>query len=106
NHPTRVLVYQGRPFDRVNQRSLQRAADRAVVEKHVHPHLFRHTWASWHIMAGTSLAELQALGGWSKVDSVLIYAHLSADHLRQAAERSGIGRDWMETKKAPARGAS
>lgn len=101
NHPTRALVYRGRPFDRVNQRSLQRAADRAGIQKHVHPHLFRHTWASWHIMAGTSLAELQALGGWSKVESVLIYAHLSADHLRQAAERSGFGgKQWMETSDA------
>lgn len=101
-HLVRVFTYRGEPFDRVNQRSLRKAAERAGVEKHVHPHLFRHTWASWHIMAGTSLAELQALGGWSKIDSVLIYAHLSADHLRSAAERSGIGRSWMETKKAPA----
>ena len=36
---------------------------------------------------GTSLQELQQLGGWSSYDMVLRYAHLSSDHLKDAAER-------------------
>ena len=36
---------------------------------------------------GTSLQELQQLGGWSSFEMVLRYAHLSSDHLRGAAER-------------------
>src|SRR3990167_9490382 len=47
----------------------------------------RHTWASWHVQNGTSLQELQQLGGWSSFDMVLRYAHLSSEHLRCAAER-------------------
>ena len=47
----------------------------------------RHTWASWHVQNGTSLHELQQLGGWSEYDTVLRYAHLSSDHLRKASER-------------------
>lgn len=47
----------------------------------------RHTWASWHVQNGTSLHELQQLGGWCDYDTVLRYAHLSSDHLQKAASR-------------------
>ena len=47
----------------------------------------RHTWASWHVQNGTSLQELQQLGGWSNFDMVLRYAHLSSSHLKEAANR-------------------
>jgi site-specific recombinase XerD len=43
--------------------------------------------ASWHVQNGTSLQELQQLGGWSSFEMVLRYAHLSSDHLKQAASR-------------------
>lgn len=53
-------------------------------------HDLRHTWASWHVQ--TSLQELQQLGGWSSFDMVLRYAHLSGDHLSNAANRiSSLG---------------
>lgn len=50
-------------------------------------HDLRHTWAAWHVMAGTSLQELKELGGWSTFDMVLVYAHLAPDHLKAAAAR-------------------
>ena len=50
-------------------------------------HDLRHTWASWHIQSGTSLQELQQLGGWSSFVMVLRYAHLSSEHLTNAARR-------------------
>lgn len=85
-HLERVFTYRGRPYDRVNPRTLKSAARRAGIDKKVTAHLFRHTFASWHVMSGTSLLELKELGGWQKLESVLIYAHLSAEHLRSAAE--------------------
>jgi len=39
------------------------------------------------VQSGTSLQELQQLGGWSSFDMVLRYAHLSNEHLRNAASR-------------------
>lgn len=47
----------------------------------------RHTWASWHAQSGTSLQELMELGGWSSFEMVLGYAHLAADHLKEAVCR-------------------
>jgi len=53
-------------------------------------HDLRHTWASWHAMAGTPLAVLQELGGWNSHEMVQRYAHLSPEHLASAAERVSL----------------
>lgn len=50
-------------------------------------HDLRHTWASWHAMAGTPLSVLQELGGWHSASMVSRYAHLSPEHLAAAAEK-------------------
>lgn len=50
-------------------------------------HDLRHTWASWHAMAGTPMSTLMELGGWSTPSIVRKYAHLSPEHLQQAAEK-------------------
>jgi integrase len=55
-------------------------------------HDLRHTWASWHVMHGTSLQELMELGGWKSYEMVLRYAHLTPEHLANAAAR--IERSW------------
>ena len=49
-------------------------------------HDLRHTWASWHVQAGTSLPELQALGGWSDFKMVQRYAHLDQHALSSVAD--------------------
>ena len=92
-HMERVFTFRGKPYDRVNNRTLQKAAQAAGITKHVHNHLFRHTFASWHIMSGTSLYDLMKLGGWRKLESVMIYAHLSADHMQQAASNRAMIHD-------------
>ena len=48
---------------------------------------FTATWASWHVMQGTSLQELMELGGWKSYEMVLRYAHLAPEHLADAATR-------------------
>ena len=50
-------------------------------------HDLRHTWASWHVQAGTPLHVLQDLGGWETAEMVRRYAHLSADHLAGYVDR-------------------
>lgn len=48
-------------------------------------HGFRHTWATWHVQAGTPLEVLQKLGGWSDLRMVMNYAHHSPGHLASFA---------------------
>jgi len=64
-------------------------------------HDLRHTWASWHVQAGTPLHVLQELGGWESVEMVRRYAHLSTTHLAEYVDRmSGT----LELVKGDARG--
>ncbi len=87
-HPKYVFTYKGKSIGQCNTKAWKKALERAGI-KNFRWHDLRHTWASWHVQSGTSLQELQQLGGWSSFEMVLRYAHLSSDHLRSAANRIG-----------------
>mgnify|MGYP001584777076 CR=1 FL=1 len=92
-HPTRVFTYRGQPVERCNNHGWRTGLKKAGI-KAFRWHDLRHTWASWHVQAGTPLHVLQELGGWSTYAMVLKYAHLSAEHLAEHAESvtfSGTG---------------
>ena len=64
--------------------------DDAVIEagiKNFRWHDLRHVWATWHVMAGTTLGELQELGAWKSELMVKRYAHFAPEHLRAAADK-------------------
>ncbi len=83
-HPDYVFTYQGRPVDRTTTKAWKAACQRAGI-RDFRWHDLRHTWASWHVQAGTSLQQLMELGGWSSFEMVLRYAHLAGEHLKGAA---------------------
>jgi integrase len=85
-HPIFVITYHGQPVARTTTKAWYAALKRAGIED-FRWHDLRHTWASWHVQSGTSLAELQELGGWSCHEMVLCYAHLGGEHLKRAASR-------------------
>jgi integrase len=73
-------------FTHDGRRHYVRLGRRAGV-KGVTPHTLRHTLASRLVMAGVDLRTVQELGGWSSLDLVQRYAHLSATHKAEAVER-------------------
>ncbi len=86
-HGTYVFSYEGKaPVAHVNTRAWKNALERAGIED-FRWHDLRHTWASWHVQVGTPLHVLQELGAWESADMVKRYAHLSASHLAEHAER-------------------
>ncbi|MBM4219982.1 MAG: site-specific integrase [Gammaproteobacteria bacterium] len=91
------FTYQGEPMQTVGS-AWERSLRRAGIEE-FRFHDLRHTWASWHVMSGTSLQELMELGGWKSFEMVLRYAHLAPDHLSQAAGR--IERTWAIVENNP-----
>jgi integrase len=81
----RVSVFdQARPTHAVWKKALERAE---LTDFRIHD--CRHTWASWHVQAGTPLYALQEMGGWKTVDMVRKYAHLAAEHLAEHAAKIG-----------------
>jgi len=85
-HDEFVFVYQGHPVKQTSTKAWYAALVRAGIEDFTW-HDLRHTWASWHVQAGTPLHELMELGGWKTYKTVLRYAHLAADQLSEAAKR-------------------
>lgn len=67
--------------------AFENARDRAGLGKDVTPHVLRHTFGSRLAMAGVDLRTIQELGGWSRLEMVQRYAHLSPSHKREAVER-------------------
>jgi integrase len=85
-HPRYVFTYNGAPVARTSTKAWYKALERAGIEE-FRWHDLRHTWASWHVQAGTGLQELMELGGWSCMEMVLRYAHLGGEHLKEASMR-------------------
>lgn len=54
---------------------------------HVHPHLFRHTFASWGVQR-LDMITVQTVGGWSSDKMLRLYA---ASTIQQAAARKAAG---------------
>jgi integrase len=60
-HSTHVFSYRGKPVRQVNTKTWRQALKRVGIED-FRWHDLRHTWASWHVQAGTPLPALQELG--------------------------------------------
>jgi len=97
-HQNRVFTYQGNPVTQTNTKAWHKALVRAGISDFTW-HGLRHTWASWHVQAGTPLMVLQQMGGWASLDMVQRYAHLSADHVAQYAGNVSLQATNHGTKK-------
>jgi integrase len=76
-HPEFVFTFRGKPFTKPKA-GFYDACLRAGLKGFTW-HGFRHTWATWHVQAGTPLGVLKELGGWSDLRMVMNYAHHSPD---------------------------
>ena len=85
-HETHVFSYRGKSVRQVNTKAWRGALARVGITD-FRWHDLRHTWASWHVQAGTPLHVLQELGGWECVGMVRKYAHFSSAHLAEYVDR-------------------
>jgi site-specific recombinase XerD len=66
---------------------VQRRAAQAGID-HLHPHMFRHTWASEFRRAGGEEGDLMVLGGWRSRQMLDRYGKAAADDRARASYRS------------------
>lgn len=66
-------------------RSIQKIIDKATInaeiEKNVHPHTLRHSFATHLIENGHSVNEVQALLGHKSPETTMIYVHLASPNM-------------------------
>ena len=79
------------PSTSVTNKAWANAAFNAEVAD-VNFHDIRHTWATRHAMAGTPLALLQQLGGWSSIDFLIkTYTHLTTSDMHEHVNNGFLG---------------
>lgn len=82
-----LFITERKPFRRLSNRGIQRAinviAERSVVKKNVHPHIFRHTFATLMLNNGADLVAVQGLLGHSDPGTTQIYAQITDERRKQ-----------------------
>jgi integrase/recombinase XerC len=66
---------------RVARRVVAAAAARGGLERHVHPHTLRHSFATHLLEGGLELRDVQELLGHTSISATQVYTHLSVDRL-------------------------
>lgn len=79
NHTDRPIT------DKVVWYACEQAARRAGLDKPVHPHTLRHSFATHLLEAGVDLRTIQLLMGHGDLKATTVYLHLSHRHLQATA---------------------
>jgi integrase/recombinase XerC len=82
---TALLVnrYGGRLPERRIQRILEKYAKLAGIDKRVHPHMLRHTFATHMLDGGADLRVVQELLGHADLSSTQIYTHVTKSQAKK-----------------------
>jgi integrase/recombinase XerC len=78
-----VTRYGKRLTERRIQKELEEIAKKAGIDKRVHPHLLRHTFATHLLDGGADLRVVQELLGHANLSSTQIYTHVTKSQAKK-----------------------
>ena len=79
----------GNPFypTSITNGTWRRAVRLAGLPSWVRFHSMRHTFATWHVKAGSTEGDIMEAGGWSSPASVARYSHQDREHKKAVSGR-------------------
>ena len=90
--PGETAVFVGRNGRRLGVRAVQQRIDRAArrlgIDLKVHPHLFRHSFATHLLESSGDLRGVQELLGHSDISTTQVYTHLDFQHLARIYDQA------------------
>lgn len=78
------LNHHGRPLSRMGIWKIIRAAAVAAgLSQHVHPHMFRHSFATHLLEGGADLRAVQEMLGHADIATTQIYTHIDREYVKE-----------------------
>jgi integrase len=94
-----VVEWNGKPIASV-RKSFEAAVSAAGIDRHITPHILRHTAATWAMQRGVNVWDAAGWLGMSPEVLERVYGHHHPDYQRDAAEKmSGQNRDRNTVNK-------
>ena len=92
NDPGQKALFVSRTGSRLSKRSVQARVKywdrRQGLDMHVHPHMFRHSFASHLLESSNDLRAVQELLGHANISTTQVYTHLDFQHLAQIYDQT------------------
>jgi len=86
--PSGGYIFSGRNGNPIGsvRKALATACRKAGISKYVHPHLFRHSWATHLLSAGVNMSVIQKYLGHARVTTTEWYSHVDVEIMREAGK--------------------